>query len=218
VSRDPERPALEPADATTSRREGQGATIVELDLGFARLPVDAIRIGSETTRYVRRATVEGSNDGVTFVPLGGGEIARFQGVELSKLPVAARHRYLRVTIRNGDDAPLAALRVTPEAVPRPLLLADGYQPPFRLLYGASGLSAPAYDFAQLPPAATGFEGAREGSLGRERGNELFEAPADTRTFFERNDYLVEVALVVGAIVVAAAGLLALRRRTSAPGS
>jgi hypothetical protein len=216
VSRDPDRPPLEPVEASASRRDAQRATTVELDLGFARVPVDAIRIRSESARYVRRATVEGSNDGISFVPLAGGEIARFPGVELSRLSVAARHRYLRVTIRNGDDAPLAALRVTAEAQPRPLLLARGYRPPFRLLYGAATLPAPAYDFAQLPAVATGFERARDGRLGRERANDLFEAPADTRTFFERNDYLTQVLLVFGAVVVAVGGLLALRRRTSAP--
>jgi len=99
---------------------------------------------------------------------------------------------------------------------RPLLLASGYKPPFRLLYGDASVTTPAYDFARLPAAATGFETAREGSLGAERPNELFAPPADTRTFFERNDYLVEILLVVVTIVVAAAGLLALRRRTSAP--
>lgn len=218
VSRDPERPPLEPVEASAERQDAQRSTIVELDLGFGRMPVDSVRIHSSTPRYVRQVTVEGSHDGTTFVPLGGGEIARFPGVDLSQLSLAARHRHVRVTIQNGDDAPLDALRVTLEALPRPLLLAAGYEPPFRLLYGAASLPAPAYDFAQLPAAATGFERAREGTLGRERANELFEAPADTRSFFERNDYLVEVLLVVAAIVVAAGGVLALRRRTNAPGS
>ena len=43
---------------------------------------------------------------------------------------------------------------------------------------------------------------------------LFEPPGDTRSFFERNDSLIEVALVLAAIVVGAGGLLALRRRTA----
>jgi hypothetical protein len=151
---------------------------------------------------------------VTFVGLGGGEVARFRGVDLSQLDVSARSRYLRVTIRNGDDAPLERLRVTAEARPRPLLVAEGYRPPFRLFYGNEGLSAPAYDFARLPAAATGFERAREGVLGAEEANVAFEAPSDTRSFFERYDGLVEVALVLAAIAVAAAGALALRRRTT----
>jgi hypothetical protein len=213
VSRDPERPPLEPVSAQTLRRERERTTVVHLDFGFANVPVDSVRVQTSTLRYVRQVTVEGSNDGTTFTTLGGGEIARFPGVDLSTVAVAARHRYLRLTVRNGDDAPLAALAVTPEAQPRPLLLAGGYRPPFRLLYGGRTVSSPAYDFAQLPAAATGFERARAGTLGSERANDLFEAPADTRSFFERNDSLIEVALVLAALVVAAGGLLALRRRT-----
>jgi hypothetical protein len=215
VSRDPERPPLEPVEAQTRRRERERTTVVRLDLGFANVPVDSLRLRTRTPRYVRQMTVEGSNDGRRFTPLGSGQIARFPGVDLSTVAVFARHRHLRVTIQNGDDAPLAALTVTPEAQPRPLLLAGGHRPPFRLLYGGATVAAPAYDFAQLPPAATGFERARAGTLGSERANELFEAPvtADTRTFFERYDRLIDGALVLAVFVVAAGGLLALRRRT-----
>jgi len=214
VARDPSQPPVEIVTARSTKRDRQSTTVVRLDVGFARVPVDRLSIRSSTPRYVREVTVDGSNDGTTFVSLSNGEIARFPGVDLSRIALAARHRFLRVTIRNGDDAPLDGLRVTTEAIPRPLLLASGHKPPFRLLYGAAALPAPAYDFARLPAAATGFESAREGTLGAERANELFEAPADTRTFFERNDYLIEVLLVVVTIAVAAGGLLALRRRTS----
>jgi hypothetical protein len=215
VSRDPERAPVKPVEARARRRDRERATVVRLDFGFAKVPVDSVRVQTSTARYVRSVTVEGSNDGTTFTTLGGGEIARFPGVDLSTIAVAARHRYVRITIANGDDAPLAALVVTPQAQARPLLLAEGYRPPFRLLYGGATVPAPAYDFAQLPPAVTGFERARAGTLGSERANELYEAPvtADTRTFFERNDSLIEVALVLAALVVAAGGLLALRRRT-----
>ena len=215
VARDPSQPPVESVRARSRKREDARATVVTLDLGHARVPVDHLSVRSSTPRYVRGVAVEGSNDGSTFVALSDGEIARFPGVDLSKIALVARYRFLRVTIRNGDDSPLEELRVTAEAVPRPLLLASGYEPPFRLLYGAAPLASPSYDFARLPAAATGFETAREAMLGAERANELFEPPADTRTFFERNDYLVEVLLVAATIVVAAGGLLALRRRTSA---
>jgi hypothetical protein len=213
VARDPTRPPLQPVEASSSREETPRSTVVTLDLGHARVPVDAIQVESSTPRYVRRVTVEGSNDGTSYAGVGGGEVARFQGVELGRVDVAARHRYLRVTIRNGDDALLEGLRVGPEARPRPLLLAEGFDPPYTLLYGSARISPPAYDFERLPPAATGFERAKEGELGPEAANDDFEPPADTRTFFERNDWLVEAALVLAALAVAAAGLLALRRRT-----
>jgi hypothetical protein len=215
VSRDPERAPLEPVDARTRKRERQRTTIVRLDLGFANVPVDSLRIRTSTPRFVRRMTAEGSNDGTRFTSLGSGQIARFPGVDLSRVTVFARHRYVRITIQNGDDAPLADLSVTPEAQARPLLLADGYRSPYRLLYGARGVAAPAYDFAQLPAAATGAERARAGRLAAERANDLFEPleAVDTRTFFERYDRLIEGALVLAAFVVATGGFLALRRRT-----
>lgn len=212
VARDPSRPPLEQVDARSTRSDEPRATVVALDVGHRRVPVDGVRIDSSTPTYVRQVTVEGSNDGTAFTPLSSSEIARFPGVDLSTISVSARHRHLRVTIRNGDDVPLDGLRVTLEAIPRPLLLAGGHAPPFRLLYGGATVPPAAYDFARLPAAATGFESALEGTLGAERANELFEPPGDTRTFFERNDSMIEIALVLATIVVAAAGVLALRRR------
>jgi hypothetical protein len=213
VARDPARAPLEPVASRTRRRDLERQTVARLDLEFPRVPVDSIRIQSSTPRYVRLVHVEGSNDGVTFVPLAEARIARFPGIDLSRLAVDGQQRFLRLTIDNGDDPPLDELRVTAEARPRPLLLASGYRSPFRLLYGAHDVAAPAYDFAQLPPAATGFTRAVAGTLGAESRNALFEAPADTRTFFERNDYLIQVLLVAAALVAAAAGIVALRRRS-----
>jgi hypothetical protein len=212
VARDPRQPRLEPVAARSRVRERPRATVVRLDLGFADIPVDAIRVRSSTRRFARSVTVAGSNDGVTFIPIGGGEIARFRGVDLDRVPVDGRHRYVRVTVTNGDDAPLDTLRVSALARPRPLLLAGGHDPPFAVYYGARDVDAPAYDFARLPPAATGFEGAAAGTLGPETVNALFEPPADTRTFFERNRGALNALLVLAAIVVVVGGMLALRRR------
>jgi hypothetical protein len=213
VARDPLQPPLGAVDADTTIAQQPGTTVVTLDLGFANVPVDAIEVRSSTDRFVRQVVVEGSNDDVTYLPVGGGEVARFRGVDLGRIAVDARHRYVRVTIENGDDAPLAELRVQALARPRPLLLAEGFDPPLRLLYGAPGADPPAYDFAQLPPTAIGLERAVEGALGTESLNDAFEPPADTRTFFEKNTNLVNGLLVVAALVVAVGGLLALRRRT-----
>ncbi len=213
VARNPEQPPLESVSSTSRTSQEEGPTVVVLDLGFRKVPVDGVHVGSSTPSYVRPVRVEGSNDGRTFVPLADGQVARFPGVDLSKVDVDAHHRFLRVTIENGDDRPLAHLNVDAEATPRRLLLAGGYAPPFRLLYGGPGVTAPTYDFARLPAPATGFEDAVEGKLGAEAVNASFAPPTTSGTFFERNDGLIEALLVVAALVVAAGGVLALRRRS-----
>ena len=83
---------------------------------------------------------------------------------------------------------------------------------FNLYYGAAAVAAPAYDFALLPPGATDFETAVTGMLGTETRNDLFQPPADTRTFFERKSGAISALLVAAAIVAAVGGVLALRRR------
>jgi len=214
VARDPEQAPLEPVRSTSKTTQEGSDTVVVLDLGYRKVPVDALHLRSSTPSYVRSVTVEGSNDGRTFLTLANAQVARFPGVDLSRVPLDAHHRFLRVTIENGDDRPLEQLRVDAEATPRPLLLAAGYTPPFRLLYGGAGVAAPSYDFARLPGPATGFEEAVEGTLGAESANPAFEPQTETGTFFERNDGLIEVLLVAAALAVAAGGVLALRRRPS----
>jgi hypothetical protein len=212
VARDPAEAALRPVPSTSHHHEEARATVVRVDLGFPRVPVDEIRVRASTQRYKRLVRIEGSDDDSTFVPLAESDIARFGAVDLSRVPVSAQQRYLRVTIENGDDPPLASLRVVPEATSRALLLAGGFRPPFRLFYGAADVSAPEYDFAELPAPATGIARAVSGTLGAETTNAGFEEPADTRTFFERNDWLLQLLLVAGALVAAAGGVVALRRR------
>jgi hypothetical protein len=212
VAREPSQTPLAPVASTSRRREQGQTTVVRLDLGFSKVPVDAVRIESTTPSYVRAVRIEGSNDGRSFVVLAQGRVARFSGVTLTRIALDAQQRYLRVTIENGDDIPLEGLRVVAEARARPLLLSAGYSPPYRLLYGATNVPPPAYDFEQLPASATGIEHAAVGTLGAETVNDTYEAPADTRTFFERNGWVVQALLVAAALVAAAAGLLALRRR------
>ena len=91
--------ASTPSSAGSRVRQRSGATVVTLDLGFPNVPVDAVEVQSSTDTFVRRAVVEGSNDGTNFVPLGSAEVARYRGVDLDRIPVDGRQRYVRVTDR-----------------------------------------------------------------------------------------------------------------------
>ena len=194
------------------RQDGR-QTVIDADVGYRRLTVNELRFGSSTPAFDRPVEVSGSMDGKAFFPAGGGRLYRFGEAGETTVPLNSRYRYLRIRISNGDDEPLRDLRVTLRAYRDYILLAPGFAPPYRVLYGGTAVR-PEYDFAQQPevrgrPAVA--------VLGPEHRNEAFEPPADTRTFAERNPVLVKLALALAAAVLALAGFFALRRR-SAPES
>jgi hypothetical protein len=197
---------------SASRREAGTRTIVSVDLGHRNVPVDELRIAAATTRYERPVAIFGSNDGRRFAPLAAARIFRFPGSSSAPISVVAHHRYLRIEIENGDDAPLRQVDVSAWGRSHALLLEGGHPAPYKLYYGDPRAQAPVYDFARIPADALGAERAVRGRLGPESPTPSFEPPPDTRPFAARNPGLVTAALVLAALALGAVGLLALRRR------
>jgi len=197
---------------SVSRRQDGTRTIVTLDLGFRNVPVDELRIAAETVRYERPVAIFGSNFRQRFVPLTAARIFRFPGSGSAPISIGAHHRYIRIEVDNGDDAPLRGINVLTWSRSRALLLEGGHPPPYTVYYGSSRANAPSYDFARLPTGALGVQRAVRGRLGSERENRAFEPPPDTRSFAVRNPGLVTAALALAALALTAVGLLALRRR------
>ena len=206
------------APTRSDRRELERPSAVACDRRDARSRVRRTSLSTRSrcsparTRSSVRSSVEGSNDGTTFVSLGGGEVARFRGRRPRPDPVDGRHRYVRVTIQNGDDAPLSAFACrrwhasvrssSPKASSRRIGSSTARRPSPRRRTTSRG----------CPRRRSAWTRAVAGSLGPESVNADFEPPADTRTFFEKHSSLVNGLLVVAAVVVAVGGLLALRRR------
>jgi hypothetical protein len=197
---------------SASRREAGTRTVVTLDLGFRDIPVDELRIAAGTGRYERPVAISGSDDGRRFVPLAAARIFRFPGSSSAPISVGANHRYIRIEIENGDDAPLREIEVSAWSRSRALLVEGGHANPYTLYYGDPRAGEPIYDFARIPAGALGLERASPGRLGAERQTGDFEPPPDTRTFAARNPGLVTAALALAALALGAVGLLALRRR------
>jgi hypothetical protein len=196
--------------AKISVRQDGRQTVIDADLGFRRITVNELRFASSTPAFDRPVEVTGSMDGKAYFPAGGGRLYRFGEAGETTVPLTSRYRHLRIRISNGDDEPLRDLRLTLRAYRDYILLAAGFAPPYRVLYGGPAVR-PEYDFAQQPevkgrPAA--------GVLGPQRRNEGFEPPADTRGFAERHPALITIALAGAAAALAVAGFLALRRRTA----
>jgi hypothetical protein len=208
-----ERPRLLRRTArSTSLRQDGSRTIVTIDLGFRNVPVDELRITAETARYERPVEILGSGSQQRFVPLGAARIFRFPGSGSAPIPVGAHHRYIRVEVDNGDDAPLRGIEVSAWSRSRALLLEGGHPLPYTAYYGSSRANPPNYDFARLPTGALGAERAVHGRLGPDRENPAFEPPPDTRSFTARHPGLVTAALALAALALSGVGLLALRKR------
>lgn len=175
-------------------------SLVVVDVGYARTPVDELRVTSTTRRYDRPYTVSTGTSG---------ELVRLGQPTTTVIPVDARTRFVRLRIANGDNPPLRGLRVTAWAQPRPLLLEDGHPGPLTVYYGAR-MAAPVYDWARLPVRALHTGAAQRAALGPERANPSFHL-VDTRSFFAKHHALVTLALALCAAAVVAAGALALRR-------
>jgi hypothetical protein len=191
-------------------------TIATADLGFPNFPVDELRIRAETKLYDRPVHIEGSNTGETWVLLALGRVFRFQSSVETTIPLSARHRYLRLTIDNGDDPPLEGLDVEALARPRTILVSDGFEPPYRLLYSNPSLLAPQYDFAEAPIESIDTDSAAGASLGAEELNPSWEPPEDTRSFSARHPEVIPAVLAIAAVVLFFGAFLALRRRTETP--
>ena len=183
-------------------------TVSTLDFGLPGVPVTRLELRAADVRYDRPVLVEGSNDRATFMPVAQGRMTRAPGIVSPPLEFESRFRYLRITIENGDDPPLRAVRSETFGPSFALMVEGGHREPLRLLYGAD-VRAPSYEFARLPVEQP-VEVLDPSRLPRETLNPAFELPGET--FGERYRWLVQAALVLAALVVAIAGFLAVRRR------
>jgi hypothetical protein len=197
-----------PRSAKITMRQEDRTTVIDADVGYRGLWVHELRFVSSTPAFDRPVEVTGSMDGRTYFPAGGGRLYRFGETGETTLPLSSRYRYLRIRISNGDDEPLRDLRLTLRAYRDYILLAPGYAPPYRVLYGAQ-VARPEYDFAQQPEVR---EEPELVALGPEQANEAFEPPADTRSFADRHPAAIEVALALAAAALVAGGFFALRKR------
>lgn len=180
-------------------RTVEGREVV-VDLGYARVPIDELRISSTTRRYDRPFTVLSHG-----VAVASGRLVRLSGPGVTVASVDAEGRLIRIAIANGDDPPLRGLRVTAWARQRPVLIESGRRGPLTLYYGGH-VGPPSYDFARLPVQGT----VHREVLGVEHANPAYRV-VDRRSFFTKHTALVTAALALAAALLVAAGALALRR-------
>jgi hypothetical protein len=200
---------------TLSKVTGEKTTVHTIDLGAAR-PSRELSLTSSETNYYRSVTIEGSGDGQDWRRLGAGAVYQYdlQGRRGSSAPVRFDEcvcRYLRVTIREGDDRPLPVASVRVAGVPARLLFEAKPGKRYWLYTGNRRAETPLYDISRWPVTPAEFGMVQPGAPEQ---NPLYTGSADQRPWTDRYPWIlwtalgVTVALVGGAIFMMAKSMMA----------
>ncbi len=196
-----ERVAAEPIERDDPATHDQTWTFIPAE------PVrpTAVTFADGGAHYERPVTVETSDDASAWTAAGDGTIAHYaEGGSQTTLSIAeATARYVRVTVHNGNDVPLRALR--PALLVRPHAIVFARRGTARLLSGNPNAGAPEYDLAARLAHERWL--ADDASTGATVANAGYR---DVRPVGERFPWLVTGALLAAAVALGAVALRTLR--------
>ena len=187
------------------------------DLGAGSFPVSGVALETPQAEFFRIVHMQTSDDGKDWEDYFSGEIYRYnQGSKTAEsLRVCShegwRHRFWRIEVVNGNDAPLAGVKPTLLTISYLLLSPPQRGHAYRLIYGNPSAKLPRYDLSRTFNYH-GEPGAKIATLGEE---ELTANYLDPRPYTERHPRLLWLALIIAVIVLAYAALRALRAPTTA---
>jgi uncharacterized protein DUF3999 len=164
--------------------------------------------------YERKVRVEASSDAKDWVPTGDGTISRYAegGAQLTIALNETTARFVRVTVENGNDAPVRGL--APRLLGRAHdVVFESRAEPYRLLSGNPGASAPRYDLG----ARLAHETWRA-ALARADATVANAGYRDVRPVGERFPWLISGALILVAVGLGALAIRTVRRSKDDPSS
>ncbi|WP_437993650.1 DUF2339 domain-containing protein [Sorangium sp. So ce145] len=206
-----ESPALPPLAIVETQRDSEAkTTLVTLDAGADGAPLEAVLLDVATPEFSRRVDVASTTYRAVWPAVGSGMIHRIRprgasgpSLESTRIPLSpTRKRFLRLTIHDGDSAPLSLSGAQGEVRAREIVFRAARPGPHWLYIGDALGKRPSYDLADLldptvrerPPAAR---------LGAAAANpELGAAPvARDLPFTERHRAPIGGALAVGLLAL-----------------
>jgi uncharacterized protein DUF3999 len=176
--------------------------------GAAARSISEIRFQTAQPGFYRPVTIESSDDGKQWLQVGAGQISRTTegGKTQESLAVAFPERRAsewRVSVFNGNDAPVPDLAPVARATPRRVVFRQEPGRRYTLIYGHPRASAPQYDIARLIDE-TALDSAAEAGLAAIVTNEAYDDPTP---WTDRNPFVIWAALGVAVLVL---GTLAVR--------
>jgi hypothetical protein len=138
------------ATVTPSRIEKDDVTVLTFDFGTTRLPFSRIRLDSGTPRFYRICDIESSEIGKDWTFISTQAIYRLDGEESLALSYSGMpERFLRLSVRNGQDQRLSVRQVALDTVEQRLKFLPSATGRYVLYYGNPKAQAPSYDLAMI---------------------------------------------------------------------
>ncbi|AGP36064.1 DUF2339 domain-containing protein [Sorangium cellulosum] len=222
-----EKAALLPLAIVETRRDDDAqATLVTLDAGAHGAPLHAVLLDVATPEFSRRVDVASTTYRAVWPAVGSGRIHRIRprgeagpALASTRIPLSpTRKRFLRLTIHDGDSAPLSLSGAQGEVRAREIVFRAVQPGPHRLYIGDALGKRPRYDLGDVldrvererPPVAA--------RLGAAQANPGFGAAPVARDlpFTERHRAPIGAALALGLLALAAWAARLLRRGSEPP--
>ncbi|WP_438043480.1 DUF2339 domain-containing protein [Sorangium sp. So ce128] len=206
-----ESPALPPLAIVETQRDSEAkTTLVTLDAGADGAPLEAVLLDVATPEFSRRVDVASTTYRAVWPAVGSGMIHRIRphgesgpSLASTRIPlIPTRKRFLRLTIHDGDSAPLSLSGAQGEVRAREVVFRAARPGPHRLYVGDALGKRPSYDLADLLDH-TVRERPSAARLGAAAANpELGAAPvARDLPFTERHRAPIGGALAVGLLAL-----------------
>lgn len=189
-------------DDTKERR-----TLLVLDTGSAGVPTNRIAVTTSQGNFYRQVSLEGSNDGQTWIPVQSFEALyayntpKFVGSKLSLSYAEVGFRYFRLTILNEDNPPLPVAGAHAYGFLRKLIFSASPGNNYLLYYGHPQGRAPSYELERIFPYLV-TENLPEAQLGPHTINPLFAEPSEpSKPFTERYPWLLPTVVAAAALLI-----------------
>ncbi len=210
----------------TQRDSDAQATHVTLDAGADGAPLQAILLDVATPEFSRRVDVASTTYRAVWPSVGSGRIHRVRplgesgpALASTRVPLSpTRKRFLRLTIHDGDSAPLSLSGAQGEVRAREIVFRAGQPGPHRLYLGDPLGQRPSYDLADVLDSVEREHAPAAARLGAAQANPSFGAARLARDlpFTERHRAPIGAALVLGLLALSAWAARLLRQGARPP--
>ena len=182
-----------------------------IDLGSGSFPVSGVAIETPQPEFFRIVHMQISEDAKDWQDYFAGQVYRYkqadkQAESLRVYSQESWHRFWRIEIVNGNDAPLIDARPTLLAIPDWITFRPQSGHSYRLIYGNSSATPAHYDLSRTLGRRAETAAVPAALAAEEQTSNYL----DPRPYTERHSYILWFALVVAVVLLAFAALRALR--------